>query len=443
MSDWTAMTAARLNDAIDAGRADPRDITEAFLTAIDANDPDFQIYARATADRARHEADMASARAKSGTRRSPMDGMPVTWKDLIDTQGTPTESGTQLLKGRTPDADAAILSNATQAGAVCLGKTHQTEFAFSGLGLNPNTATPPNKSMPGHVPGGSSSGAAASLTHDLAAIAIGSDTGGSVRIPACWNNLVGLKVTHGRLSNDGLVPLCPGFDTPGPLARTVEDCALAFAALAGERYRAPEAIGISSLRILIPETMIRDDSDPTVLEAFDAAVEKLKQAGAHVSSGPMQELVDVMPLGPDLFPYEAWQSWGELIEKYGERMFPPVRERFEQGKDVTREQYDAAWKKLGEIRARHLERFKDHDAIITPTVAILPPEIAKLEAEHSYFTERNLMALRNTRFFNMLGNCALTLPLPQTACGLQIIAAPNSEEKLLSMGLALENTVAS
>ena len=231
--DSTNRTAAELGREIAAGRIDPVALAESCLEAIRSQDEDGRIYARLTGERALEEAKAAARRAREGRLAGPLDGVPVSWKDLFDTAGTATESGTPLLAGRIPDKDAEVLRRAGIAGTVCLGKTHQTELAFSGLGINPNTATPPNKGMPGHAPGGSSSGAAASLAHGLAPIAIGSDTGGSVRIPACWNSLVGLKTTHGVLPNDGVVPLCPGFDTVGPLARTVEDAALMFAALGG------------------------------------------------------------------------------------------------------------------------------------------------------------------------------------------------------------------
>ena len=207
---FETMSAAGIGREIEAGRADPVEITEAFLTAIDQYPAANEIYARVTHERARKEAEMAAARAKSGTRIGPLDGVPLSWKDLYDSEGIGTESGAALLKGRVPGKDAKVLELATKAGTICLGKTHQTEFAFSGLGINPNTATAPNKLLPGHCPGGSSSGAAASITHGLAPIAIGSDTGGSVRIPAAWNSLVGMKTTHGLLSLENVVPLCPG-----------------------------------------------------------------------------------------------------------------------------------------------------------------------------------------------------------------------------------------
>ena len=200
MQDWRWMTAADLGRGIAAGVIDPVDLTEVYLAAIDAHEHRDRIYARVTHDRARAEAKAAAVRAASGFRRGPLDGVPVSWKDLFDSAGIGTEAGTALLAGRVPTRDAKVLETATAAGLVCLGKTHMSEIAFSGLGLNPITATPPCVNDAGAVAGGSSSGAAASVAFGLAAAGIGTDTGGSVRIPAAWNDLVGLKTSHGRLS---------------------------------------------------------------------------------------------------------------------------------------------------------------------------------------------------------------------------------------------------
>ena len=232
---WTNMTAADLGRAIGKGTINPVELTEFFLDKIASHPLAPRIYARSAAVRARGEAMGAASRAKTGQRKGLLDGVPVSWKDLFDTAGLATEAGSALLKGRTPQTDAAVLTTATGEGLVCLGKTHMSELAFSGLGLNPVTATSPCINDEKAVPGGSSSGAAASVAYGLAPAAIGSDTGGSVRIPAAWNDLVGLKTTAGRLPLTGLVPLCERFDTVGPLAHSVEDCAHLLPALEGGR----------------------------------------------------------------------------------------------------------------------------------------------------------------------------------------------------------------
>ena len=204
MSDWLRQSASDLGRGIAAGKIDPVALTETYLAAGAAHPFGPRIYVRMTPERALAEAESARQRAKAGLRRGLLDGVPISWKDLFDTAGIVTEAGSMLLEGRVPEADAAVLQRATQAGTVCLGKTHMSELAFAGLGVNPayggNTdpkpGTPPNLHDPALAPGGSSSGAAASVAFGLAAAGIGSDTGGSVRVPAAWNDLVGLKTTH-------------------------------------------------------------------------------------------------------------------------------------------------------------------------------------------------------------------------------------------------------
>ena len=189
MHDWRKMTAGDLGRAIGAGRIDPLELTACFLDAIRAEDPDHRIYARATEARALAEAEAASARARAGHRLSQLDGVPMSWKDLFDTAGTVTEAGSHLLADRVPAADAEVLRKATLQGLVCLGKTHMTELAFSGLGVNPMTATPPNVNDSTLAPGGSSSGSAVVVAHGIAAFALGTDTAGSGRVPAALNSM--------------------------------------------------------------------------------------------------------------------------------------------------------------------------------------------------------------------------------------------------------------
>ena len=281
-------TAGDLGRAIGAGTVDPVDLTERYLAAIAAHPDADRIYARLTPDRARAEAKAAAERAKAGLRLSPLDGVPISWKDLFDSAGVATEAGAALLKGRVPDADATVLANATGLGLICLGKTHMTELAFSGLGLNPVTATPPNVNDPALVPGGSSSGAATSVGFGLAAAAVGSDTGGSVRIPAAWNDIVGLKTTSGRLPLTGVVPLVASFDTVGPLTRNVEDAALLFAALEGAKPADLRGAGLHGARLAILDTLAFDDIRDAPARAFDSAAARLSAAGARIALSRIQ-----------------------------------------------------------------------------------------------------------------------------------------------------------
>ncbi len=441
MDKWLGRSAADLGRAIDAGKVNPVDLTEAFLDAI-ARHPDAKrIYARTTADRARSTAVSAVGRARAGTRIGPLDGVPLSWKDNFDAAGVPCEAGSALLKGRVPDTDAELLHGATTQGLVCLGKTHMTELAFSGLGLNPVTATPPCINFPDAVPGGSSSGAAASVAFGLAPAAIGSDTGGSVRVPAAWNDLVGLKTTHGRLSTKGVVPLCDRFDTVGPLATTVEDCALILSVLSARRAADLNGASLTNARFGVLKTVALDDLRDAPAQGFDGALRRMANAGATIDEFDAPEVAEAMRLAADLFTPEAYAIWGKTIEAAPDKMFPPVLERFRAGAAVTATAYIAAWRRLEDLRKIWERRVGGFDAVLIPTSPILPPNAKRLMEDHAYFTSENLLALRNTRIGNVLGLCVLTLPTGQPSCGISLMGPAMQEERLLRLGAAVERAL--
>jgi aspartyl-tRNA(Asn)/glutamyl-tRNA(Gln) amidotransferase subunit A len=442
MDDWLGKSAADLGRGIDTGEIDPRALARAFLDAIAAHPHASRIYARTTPDRALAEAAAAAIRARKGLRRGPLDGVPISWKDLYDSAGVATESGSAILKGRVPDADAEVLRNATSAGLVCLGKTHQTELAFSGLGLNPVTESPPCVNDEGAVAGGSSSGAAASVAFGLAAAAIGSDTGGSVRIPAAWNDLVGLKTTHGLLSLNGVVPLCPSFDTVGPLTRTVEDAALLLAALGGGAAADLRGASLKGARLMILDTLALDDLRDGPRQGFMQAVDRLTAAGARVETRRLPWLTEVGPIIGPLFAGEAWGIWGAEIERDPARMFPPIYQRFSGGAGFSAQDLVSAWAELRRLRALWSAGTAAYDAVILPTSAILPPNRQRLLDDPAFFTAENLLALRNTRIGNMMGGCALTLPTGVPSAGIMFFAPPDAEGRLLRLGRAAERALA-
>ncbi|WP_028030475.1 amidase [Gemmobacter nectariphilus] len=437
-NEWLALSAAELGRGIGDGSIHAVELTEAYLDALASHPDTPRIYARLTPERARAEAMAAHGRAKAGLRRGPLDGVPVSWKDLFDTAGTLTEAGSALLAGRRPERDATVLERATRAGLVCLGKTHMSELAFSGLGLNPVTATPPNINDPGAVPGGSSSGAAASVAFGLAPAAIGSDTGGSVRIPSAWNDLVGLKTTHGRLPLTGVVPLCESFDTIGPLCRTVEDCALILAALEGGKPADLAGTSLVGTRLAVLETAALDDLRPEPARAFDDALARLAAAGARIERIAVPAVTEALGLSPILFTGEAWGIWRDTIEAAPDKMFPQIYERFRGGASVTAADFVAGWRRLRVLRAQWAAAVAGFDAVLTPTSPILPPDAARLMSDSAYYVTENLLALRNTRIGNLMDCCALSLPTAVPSCGLQLLAPPLAEERLLRLGLAAE-----
>lgn len=434
-------TAADLGRAIEAGKAHPVELLEAQLATIDAHPLAARIYARTTPQRARAEAMAAAGRAKAGLRRGLLDGVPLSWKDLFDSAGVATEAGSALLKGRVPEADAEVLARATQAGLVCLGKTHMSELAFSGLGLNPVTGTPPCINDPGAVPGGSSSGAAASVAFGLAPAAIGSDTGGSVRIPAAWNDLVGLKTTSGLLPLTGVVPLCARFDTVGPIARSVEDCAELLGVLRGAPAPDLRGAALAGKRLFVLETVALDDLRPAPAAAFDRAVAKLIAAGAQVQPVQAPEVAEAMGLAAALFTAEAYGQWRNVIEAAPERMFPRILERFRSGAGVLATDYLAGWQRLEALRSLWATRVAGADAVILPTAPILPPDANRLMTDDAYYVTENLLALRNTRIGNLLGLCVLTLPAGEPSCGIGLMGLPGTEARLLRLGAAAERAL--
>lgn len=439
--DVRGMTAAEMGRGIEAGRIDPRDLTEAHLAAIDAHPEGGRIYAATLPDRARAEAAAAATRAKAGVRRGPLDGVPISWKDLFDTAGVETTSGSALLAGRRPARDAALLAQAGQAGLVALGKTHQTELAFSGLGINPVTATPPNIHDPKRAPGGSSSGAAASVSHGLAAAGIGTDTGGSVRVPAAWQDLVGLKPSAGRLPMAGALPLCPNFDTAGPLCRSVEDAALLLAALSAEAWLPPAPIAPKGRRFLVASDPAIAPLDAAPQTAFEAALSALSAAGATLTREALPAIGDALALAPVLFATEAYASWEAEIEAAPEKMHPPVLDRFRSGKAWSGPAHAAAWNALRALRAALWAEAGRFDAILLPTSPILPPEVAPLLADDAAFAARNLEALRNTRVVNLWNGAALTVATETPSAGLMLITPPGSERFLLALGAGVARTL--
>lgn len=432
------LSAVELGHRIARGAADPRALAEMFLNAIDTHPHGASIYARTTRARAAAEAEAAHDRARQGRRRSMLDGVPISWKDLFDTAGIKTVGGSALLRGRVPDHDAQLLKAADAAGLICLGKTQMSELAYSGLGLNPVCGTPPNVNDPELAPGGSSSGAAASVAFGLAAAAIGSDTGGSVRLPAAWNDLVGFKPTHGRLSLEGALPLCRSFDTAGPLVRSVADAAALVAALE-DRPMPSMATRLANKRLLVLETVALDDLEPPVATGFERACQMLRDGGAHLETCHSPEVAAAAELSACLYNAEAYAEWRDRIEATPDIMFANVLERFRTGIGFSALDFAKSWTRLRSLRQDFAERIAGHDGVILPTCPIMPPPRDHLLADAAYFAHRNLLALRNTRIGNLMGTPGLTLPTATPSVGMMVLGRTGHDERLLSLGAAIES----
>ncbi|MBL4627693.1 MAG: amidase [Roseicyclus sp.] len=439
--DWLRQSACAIGRGIGAGDVDPVELTDAYLEAAKVHPYGARIYARTTRDRALSEAIAAHDRAKHGIRRGLLDGVPISWKDLFDTAGVATEAGSLLLQGRVPSEDAEVLANATRAGLVCLGKTHMTELAFSGLGVNPSTATPPNGTDPELAPGGSSSGAATSVAYGLAAAGIGSDTGGSVRLPSAWNDLVGFKPTHGALSLKGVVPLAASFDTVGPLCRTVEDCAEIFAVMGNTAAPDLREASLEGARLLVL-TPYSIDVREAPGSAFHSAVERLNRAGALIETANIPAVDEAMETTLSLYTAEAYGTWGKVIEANPDKMFHQIRDRFRQGSTVMAADFVALWQRLRELRIEYYAATAGYDAVLIPSAANLPPNVARLDSDDDYFVTENLLTLRNTRVGNLMGACALTLPTGVPATGIMLMCPPGDDARLLRLARAAELALA-
>ena len=442
MSEFNSLTASELGDLIGKGEIDPVELTEYFISQIDLSPIGKKIYSTVTSQLALEQAKDSKIRAKLGRRLSSLDGVPISWKDLFDITGYPCEAGSDLLAGRLASKNAKVYNFAEAHGLICLGKTHMSELAFSGLGLNPVKETPPCVNYPGAVPGGSSSGAATSVAFGLAAAGIGSDTGGSVRIPAAWNNLVGFKPTAGKLSLDGVVPLCRRFDTVGPLTKSVEDAARLFGIMGGKEIELPAPKPVKGLTFAILKTVAMEHVLDLPKKAFINSIDKLEKAGARISEISVLSVNEAMDLTRFLYSPEAYATWKHKIEKSPDLMFTQILERFRSGANVLASDFICAWDKLIDLRQQYHLEVEAYDAVLIPTSPIVPPEISRLMSNGDFYNSQNLLALRNTRIGNLMGGCSITLPTDIPSCGLLIMGRPNEEERLLRLAQSCELVLA-
>jgi aspartyl-tRNA(Asn)/glutamyl-tRNA(Gln) amidotransferase subunit A len=449
---FNEMTSAyALGALFDQGTADPREVAEFYLERAEAHDTDHRIFTYLQPERARAEADAASDRMRRGLRRHPLDGVPLSWKDLFDVKGLPSTAGSLMLQDRIAADDAEVLARATRLGSICLGKTTMTELAFSGLGINPSFGTPANP-FDEHIeriPGGSSSGAAVSLSRGLACGAVGTDTGGSVRIPSGWNGLVGLKTTAGLLPLKGTVPLSPSFDTVGPLARDVTDASLLLSLLLERKPFELDGVDLKNVSLLLPGGIAWRDLDTGIGEALHAATLRLTQAGARIIERPVPEMDEIDQMAWDgrssRLAAEAYELWGAMIAAAGDKVYAPVSSRIQAGGLLKPEDIAAGDVKREELRRRYIDATSGIDAVLMPTVAITPPPIARLEPGGPDYFAANRMALRNATIANQLGLCAITLPIGYDTMGmpvgLMLQAAPFQETRLLALALSIEKAL--
>jgi aspartyl-tRNA(Asn)/glutamyl-tRNA(Gln) amidotransferase subunit A len=442
---FATKSASDIGRAIEQGRLDPRELAEYYRINAGAQNA---IFSHVTAERNRREAQAAWWRAKKGLRRGQLDGVPISWKDLYGIAHAPNECGSRLLSGQIAHQDCALAQRAAHSGLPCLGKTHMSELAFSGLGVNPITQTSPNFFDSTVAPGGSSSGAASSVVFGCAAAAMGSDTGGSVRIPAAWNGLVGLKTSIGRLPMQGVLPLSPSLDTAGPLCRTIEDAARLFSVLDERPAIELDGSSIKNARFVIPKTIVFDACEPDRKTSFQNDITAIENAGAQcefVDFPEFQTLFELIAENGAVVNTEGYAVWRDTIEAAPEKMYANILDRFRSGAQYRSDQSEKVKITLVQLRRQVQERIAGYDGVLCPTTPNNPPNIEKLLADKSYYAEQNLLALRNTRIGNLLDLCALTIPTRHTVGvfpgALMLSRAQNQEEALLRTGAALETTL--
>jgi aspartyl-tRNA(Asn)/glutamyl-tRNA(Gln) amidotransferase subunit A len=433
--------------ALAEGKVSARALTEAALAkAQDKAGEGPRAFTRLYAEGAGAAADAADRLAKAGGTPGPLAGIPISIKDLFDVAGETTLAGSVALKSARPAAaDAAIVRRLRAAGAVIVGKTNMTEFAFSGLGLNPHYGTPasPWDRKTRRIPGGSSSGAGVSVADGMALAAIGSDTGGSVRIPAAFNGVVGFKPTARRVPTAGAFPLSTTLDSIGPLAPSVACCAVVDAVMAGEEPVPLPERPLAGLRLALPQRYVVDGLDAGVAAAYSAALSRLSAAGALLVEVPLAELEDIpriMQKGA-LVTVEAFAVHRNLLAAEGAKYDPRVASRIRLGANAAAADYYDMLRQRAELIARVSAITANYDALLCPTVAVTAPAIAPLERDDDLYIKTNLTVLRNTTAFNFLDRCAVSLPIHapgSAAVGLMVVGEPMADRQLLGIAAALE-----
>jgi aspartyl-tRNA(Asn)/glutamyl-tRNA(Gln) amidotransferase subunit A len=396
------------------------------------------------AEAARAAADAADARARAGSVLGPLDGAIVTLKDLFDVAGEVTRAGSTVLaaEGKPAASDAPVVRRLRAAGAVIVAKTNMTEFAFSGVGLNPHYGTPGNAADRTRVPGGSTSGGAVAVADGLCRIAIGTDTGGSTRIPAALNGIAGFKPSKYRIPTDGAFPLSYTLDSIGPMARTVADCAGADAVMAGEEAWSLVPATLAGLRLGIAQGLPLGDLDATVSARFEAALMGLGKAGVRLTEETLALFDDLHQANHKggFAPPEAYSIHRERLAARGGEVDENVRARIERGAEMTAADYVVLTQARARLTCAMDARLADLDALIMPTTPIVAPKMSEV-ATPDTFRPKNFLLLRNTAIVNFFDLCAISVPLPRDGglpVGLMLVGRNGHDRRLFRIAAAVE-----
>jgi aspartyl-tRNA(Asn)/glutamyl-tRNA(Gln) amidotransferase subunit A len=395
-------------------------------------------------DAALAAAEASDARARTGTLLGPLDGAIVTVKDLFDVAGEVTRAGSKVVadEGHVAARDAVVVQRLRAAGAVIVGKTNMSEFAFTGVGANPHYGTPGNPADRARVPGGSSSGAGVAVADGMCEIAVGSDTGGSVRIPASLCGIVGFKPSKRRVSTEGAFPLSYSLDSIGPLAKSVAQCAAADAALAGEDVWTLDAAPLAGLRFGVAQGLPLENLDDIVGRRFPEALDRLEKAGVHLTYEKLPQFEDMIALQArtSILVAEAYSVHSARMKTHAAGVDPIVAGRLSRGADIAAHDYVNAVRTRNAMIAAMDERLRDVDVLVLPATAIVAPRFDEI-AEPKAFMQRNAMLLRNTTIGNFFDLCGVSLPLPRDGhlpVGLMLLARNGHDRQLLRIAAAVE-----
>jgi aspartyl-tRNA(Asn)/glutamyl-tRNA(Gln) amidotransferase subunit A len=441
---------AALADDLDRGRSSARKLVDQCLARIaDTSGEGARTFIHVDAEAAIEAAEAMDRLRKAKAAPSRYAGIPVSIKDLFDIRGQVTRAGSRALEDSPPaEADAPVVARLRRAGFIVIGRTNMTEFAFSGIGINPHFGTPKGawQRGVGHVPGGSSSGAAVSVVDGMAHGALGTDTGGSCRIPAAFNGIVGFKPTQARVPLDGGVPLSFSLDSFGPLARTVDCCAVLDAVLADEPVVPLQPRPIKGMRLAVPTTTVLDELEDAVARTFERALEALSRQGALIERIAVPEFLDVAQMnakgGFSAAESYAWHRY--LIASKGDIYDPRVASRIMRGESQSAADYVDLLGARRSLIARIAVRLAPYDALILPTTANTPPRIADLVADDKAFTHANLLALRNCTLINVIDGCAISLPAHrdgEVPVGLMLAATGGADRRIFELAAAMEGII--
>jgi aspartyl-tRNA(Asn)/glutamyl-tRNA(Gln) amidotransferase subunit A len=422
-----------------AGRTSSRKLTDEALARIeDPKGEGKRAFVRVYRQQAIAAADASDAQRKAGLVPGPLAGIPVSIKNLCDVAGETTLAGSKALEDGLPaKQDAPVVARLRAAGAVIMGSTNMSEFAFSGVGANPHYGTPGNPADRKRVPGGSSSGAAVSVGDRMAVAALGTDTGGSVRIPAAVCGLVGFKPTARRVPIDGVVPLSTSLDSIGPLANSVDCCAIVDAVFAGEPIAVPEAAPLAGLRFAIPRQFVMDELDAAVAMAFDRACKTLSAKGVKIESIDLPQLLELPTINAKggFAASEAYAWHQKLIARRGNLYDPMVHPRIMRGKEMTAADYIDLLAARADLQKRVSAVTANYDAVIMPTCAIVAPTKEEISTPDG-FTKKNMLLLRNTTVGNFLDRCAISLPCHaagELPVGFTLMGEAMADKRVLAM----------